>query len=395
MAQSEYTFPQDFGTGLAYSGQSGDTGDNNDAARFGALVGATQPVSCIINGLTFSNVDFTNLTVAVDSGKFYAVADDVGVATANESRDGVAHVNGHTGTTGLSLTDSAVNHVYAYADLDVKDDVKIAINTTNTSPSYPSVKIGEIDTTDNTVSEQWNLLTEDGTLSYPNADAANTALQSLPTGVTVIDRSNDVRITDGNLNANGAVIGGIEIPEQISDTRNAVNQLFIDNARQDFELGLNIINMDDGQFEIYANNNRIADSSNVSLSLGSPLNGKGTVSLVSSATSGFTEHIIEDFDFRPNTVVVTDDLETNPQNGTVTYEIEDENGNIVTIPRSQLNQSVDISNTIETYAVTTRAVLERNSTTNTSPVLDAYSVYVSGQKPDDYLDARVTGVSEV
>jgi len=144
MAQSEYTFPQDFGTGSAYSGQSGDTGDNNDAARFGALVGATQPVSCIINGLTFSNVDFTNLTVTVDSGKFYAVADDLGVATAQETRDDVAHVSGHTGTTGLSLTDSAVNHVYAYADLDVEDDVKIDINTTNTSPSNPSVKIGVI-----------------------------------------------------------------------------------------------------------------------------------------------------------------------------------------------------------------------------------------------------------
>jgi len=395
MVQSEYTFPQDFGTGSAYSGQSGDTGDNNDAARFGALVGATQPVSCIINGLTFSNVDFTNLTVAVDSGKFYAVADDVGVATANESRDGVAHVNGHTGTTGLSLTDSAVNHVYAYADLDVKDDVKITINTTNTSPSYPSVKIGEIDTTDNTVSEQWNLLTEDGTLSYPNADAANTALQSLPTGVTVIDRSNDVRITDSTIDANGAVIDGIDIPSGISDTRNAVNQLFIDNAKQDFELGLNIIDMDDGQFEIYANGNRIVDSSDVNLNLGSPVSGKGTVSLTSSATTGFTEHEVEDYGFLPTSVVVTDDVDTNPSNGTIKYEIEDENGNVVTISRSQLNQRVDVSGTIETYAVSTRAVLERNSTTDTVPVLDAYSVYVSGQKPDDYLDARVTSVSEV
>jgi len=395
MAQSEYTFPQDFGTGSAYSGQSGDTGDNNDAARFGALVGATQPVSCIINGLTFSNVDFTNLTVDIDSGKFYAVADDVGVATANETRDDVAHVNGHTGTTGLSLTDSAINHVYAYTDLDLKDDVKITINTTNTSPSYPSVKIGEIDTTDNTVSEQWNLITEDGTLSYPNADAANTALQSLPTGVTVIDRLNDVRITNGDLNANGATIDGIDIPSGISDTRNAVNQLFIDNAKQDFELGLNIIDMDDGQFEIYANDNRIVDSSNVTLNLGSPLNNTGTVSLANSATSGFTEHIIEDFDFRPDSVVVTDDVETNPQNGTVTYEIEDENGNIVSIPRSQLNQRVDVTDTIETYAISTRAVLERNSTTDTAPVLDAYSIYVSGQKPDNYLDATVTTVSEV
>jgi len=185
------------------------------------------------------------------------------------------------------------------------------------------------------------------------------------------------------------------VRDVVSDTRNAVNQLFINNAKQDFELGLNIIDMDDGQFEIYANDNRIVDSSNVTLNLGSPLNNTGTVSLANSATSGFTEHIIEDFDFRPDSVVVTDDVETNPQNGTVTYEIEDENGNIVSIPRSQLNQRVDVTDTIETYAVSTRAVLERNSTTDTAPVLDAYSIYVSGQKPDDYLDATVQTVSEV
>jgi hypothetical protein len=203
------------------------------------------------------------------------------------------------------------------------------------------------------------------------------------------------KLTVNNLTANDGTIDGLKIPDDINDTRNAVNQLFIDNARQDFELGLNIIDMDNGQFEIYANDKEIANSSNVNLNLGSPLNGKGTVSIASSATTGFTEHDIEDYGLLPNSVVVTDDINTNPQNGTVKYEIEDENGNIVTIPRSQLNQSVDISDTIETYAVSTRAVLERNSTTDTSPVLDAYSVYVSGQKPNDYLDAQVTSVSEV
>jgi len=233
-----------------------------------------------------------------------------------------------------------------------------------------------------------------------NVDATTptTVAHQVSTDGTGVISSERVATVGSSIQVNSVSTTTLEIDgvrDVVSDTRNAVNQLFIDNARQDFELGLNIIDMDDGQFEIYANNNRIADSSNVSLNLGSPLNGKGTVSLASSATNGFTEHIIEDFDFRPNSVVVTDDLETNPQNGTVTYEIEDENANIVTVPRSQLNQRVDVSGTIETYAVSTRAVLERNSTTDTSPVLDAYSVYISGQKPDDYLDATVQTVSEV
>ena len=203
------------------------------------------------------------------------------------------------------------------------------------------------------------------------------------------------KLTVNNLNANTGTIDGVEISDELLDARNAINQLFIDNARQDFELGLNIIDMDDGQFEIYANNNEIVETSNVNINFGSPLNGNGIVSLKSGETKGFTEHSIEDYGLLPNTIVVTDDINTNPQNGTIKYEIEDENGNILTIPRTQLNQSIDVSSTIETYAVSTRAVLERNSTTDTAPVLDAYSVYVSGQKPDNYLDARVTGVSEV
>ncbi|AFH21898.1 hypothetical protein OSG_eHP12_00115 [environmental Halophage eHP-12] len=375
------------------------SGDFNAAENIGALAGDIQREG-IVSGLGLSAFDASVPEIDVAAGKTVHLIDsqtaeatlDDGT-TVSEQRDQVQLVS-HVDPQTVGLTDNAINELYLTPQPAVDDSPNV-IATTTGEPSVDALKIGEVDTATDTVSERWNLIRADGTLSYPDADAAGAVLQSLPAGVTVIDRSNDVRITDGNLNANGAVIGGIEIPDQISDTRNAVNQLFIDNARQDFELGLNIIDMDDGQFEIYANNNRIADSSNVSLNLGSPLNGKGTVSLASSATNGFTEHIIEDFDFRPNSVVVTDDLETNPQNGTVTYEIEDENANIVTVPRSQLNQRVDVSGTIETYAVSTRAVLERNSTTDTSPVLDAYSVYISGQKPDDYLDATVQTVSEV
>lgn len=375
------------------------SGDFNAAENIGALAGDIQREG-IVSGLGLSGFDPSVPEIDVAAGKTVHLIDtqtaeatlDDGT-TVSEQRDQVQLIS-HIDSQTLGVTDNAVNELYLIPQPSV-DDSPSVVATTDGEPTTDAVKIGEVDTATDTVSEQWNLITEDGTLSYPDANAANTALQSPPTGVTVIDRSNDTRITDGKLNANGAVIDGIDISSGISDTRNAVNQLFIDNARQDFELGLSIIDMDDGQFEIYANDNRIADSSNVSLNLGSPLNGKGTVSLANTATSGFTEHTVEDFDFRPNSVVVTDDVDTNPQNGTVTYEIEDENGNIVLIPRSQLNQRVDVSSTIETYAVTTRAVLERNSTGDTSPVLDAYSVYISGQKPNDYLDARVTGVSEV
>jgi len=375
------------------------SGDFNAAENIGALAGDIQREG-IVSGLGLSGFDPSVPEIDVAAGKTVHVIDsqtaeatiDDGT-TVSEQRDQVQLIS-HVDPQTVGLTDNAINELYLTPQPAVDDSPNVVATTTG-DPTPDALKIGEVDTTTDTVSERWNLIRADGTLSYPDADAAGAVLQSVPAGVTVIDRSDDVRITDGNLRANGAIIDGVEIPEQVSDTRNAVNQLFINNAKQDFELGLNIIDMDDGQFEIYANDNRIVDSSNVTLNLGSPLNNTGTVSLANSATSGFTEHIIEDFDFRPDSVVVTDDVETNPQNGTVTYEIEDENGNIVSIPRSQLNQRVDVTDTIETYAVSTRAVLERNSTTDTAPVLDAYSIYVSGQKPDDYLDATVQTVSEV
>jgi hypothetical protein len=201
-------------------------------------------------------------------------------------------------------------------------------------------------------------------------------------------------VTTPALEADSAIIDGVKIPDEIDDTRNAVNQLFIQNARQDFELGLTILEMDDGQFEVYANDARIADQSNVDLSLGSTLDGNGTISLSTGVTEGFTEHDKEDYGFLPNSVWITDDIETNPANGTIEYEIEDENGNVVTVTQSETEGNVDVSGIIETYAVRTRAVLQRDTDTDESPVLDAYSAYISGQQPADYLEATVTGVTE-
>jgi len=374
------------------------SGDFNAAENVGALAGDI-PREGIVSGLGLSAFDPSVPEIDVAAGKTVHLIDsqtaeatvDDGT-TVSEQRDQVQLIS-HVDPQTVGLTDNAINELYLTPQPAVDASPNVVATTTG-DPTADALKIGEVDTATDTVSEQWNLITDDGTLSYPDSDAAGAVLQSLPAGVTVIDRSNDVRITDGNLNANAAVIGGVEIPEQISDTRNAVNQLFIDNARQDFELGLSILEMDDGQFEVYANDNRIAEQSNVDLNLGSPLSGKGTVSLASNETSGFTEHDKEDYGFLPDSVWITDDINTDPANGSIEYEIEDENGNVVTVTQSDTESSIDVSNVIETYAVTTRAVLKRDTDSDTSPVLDAYSAYISGQTPDDYLEATVTGVVE-
>lgn len=239
------------------------------------------------------------------------------------------------------------------------------------------------------------------TESMGTADANTTWSRLLDKIVEHYANSHDTvpdNITPGASLLSGTTIAGnrsVHVgAETFIDIRQQVNTLFIQNARQDFELGLSILSMNNGQFETYATNSKIAISSNVNINFGSPVNNNGTVQLDSISTKGFTQHIQQDYDILPKEIVVSDDLETNPSNGTVEYELEDENGNIVNIPRNQLNTRIDVSSTIETYGVKTRAILTRNSTSDTSPVLDAYSVYVGGNTPDDYIDATLTNVSE-
>lgn len=179
---TELTFPQ--------------PGDLPDAAYFAFATGRGR--SGIISGLTLA-AEFSIPEVTVDPGK--AVIDRGDMTTVHPNinppdtvSDAVAVVEIESQTVGLNP--DALNHIFLDANTDQDDSGVVVSNTTGSKPTPESVKIGEVDTATDTVSEQWNLITDDGTLSYPNADAANTSLQSLSTGVTVIDRSNGVRITD-------------------------------------------------------------------------------------------------------------------------------------------------------------------------------------------------------
>ena len=104
------------------------------------------------------------------------------------------------------------------------------------------------------------------------------------------DRSGNVieNLVGENLTlADGELQGSVGI-----DVRRAVNDLFIQSARQDFELGLNMLDYRDGQFEVFANDERIRSSNAVELQLGSPLDDLGFVELgtvLSLSAGSFTE----------------------------------------------------------------------------------------------------------
>ena len=179
-----------------------------------------------------------------------------------------------------------------------------------------------------------------------------------------------------------------------ADTRRPVNELFVQSAQQSFELGLTVPDFSDGQFEIFADDDSIAESPGLDITLGSPLDDAGVVELADGETEGYSQHVEEDFGYLPSSAWVTDDVPELPDGATVEFEIEDENGNVVRIGRDEVDSDVNLSDDIETYGIETRAVLERDTDTDPTPVLGSYSVYLEGDVPDEYLDAEIESTEE-
>jgi len=194
MAQFEYTFPQDWGTGSHPQYE----GDPNDAANFGSLIGAKSPVSALIRGINFT-VDYVNNTVDTSEGKVYLIADNITAGTSQTERDEVGLVNGIKAKTGLTLTDATVNHVYVATDPATNNQPRVEINDTGTDPADPSVKVGEIDTSADTKSEQWNLVAGNGMLTYPDNTALIASASRFENGVPLFDRAaEEISVVDSS-----------------------------------------------------------------------------------------------------------------------------------------------------------------------------------------------------
>jgi len=126
-------------------------------------------------------------------------------------------------------------------------------------------------------------------------DAASVSADALEAGVSITDPANNT-ITDfvgGDLTLDNGTLKAITSP----DVRTSLNDLFVRNAEQDFELGLTQLNYRDGQFEIYADDSKVASITDLNLVLGSPLNNAGFAELVppsvgsiSTLVDSFTGH---------------------------------------------------------------------------------------------------------
>lgn len=144
---TDHVFPEDEGTGA-------NDGDYADAANFASAMDTL--TDYVANGMSFT-VDYGVPSVDVSAGKAFVSDSAAGMAQSAETRDrGVSFAVEAAARSGLGLTDGDVNHVYLDVDLTQDDGVSYTINTTGSAPADPALKIGEIDTTNDTKDEGFN-----------------------------------------------------------------------------------------------------------------------------------------------------------------------------------------------------------------------------------------------
>lgn len=140
----DHVYPEDQGTNANLT-QSGE-GDDADAANFGSVYEAIGNTDYVVRGLNLSNV--SGGTFDLSSGKAVVTDASADAAQSSEVRDQqVAYVVEVASKTGIAYTTSDVNYVYLNVLLTNDDALEVVVNTTETQPAQPSLKIAEVDDT--------------------------------------------------------------------------------------------------------------------------------------------------------------------------------------------------------------------------------------------------------
>ena len=180
-------------------------GDEPDAANFAQAFGLSVRTSYIVSGLSFS-VDLTEPSLDVDGGTAAIWRGDMTTSSPDvdpaETRSDTAHPIELDGVAGLALTDNDVNHVFLDANVGTSDSPVVEVNTTGAAPSTAAAKIGEVDTNEGTaaeaISDQWRLITESATLTFPSEAAATAVAGELRNGTVVYSRAQERQfVVDG------------------------------------------------------------------------------------------------------------------------------------------------------------------------------------------------------
>lgn len=146
-------YPQDEATGAT------DGADWDDAAGFAFHEDSINERDYVVGGLEF-NVNWSTNTLNVTDGKAKIYQSEA--QTNDHSGDGGPgpKVLKHTVFTiqpdssgDLTLTAGATNHVYLGVNQQENDDYVWQVNTDETPPSEPYLKLGEVDTANSTITE--------------------------------------------------------------------------------------------------------------------------------------------------------------------------------------------------------------------------------------------------
>ena len=190
---SDFAFPQDEGIGTHSVG----SGDKNDAANFGAVYDAIGLTDFVKTGMNFT-VDYATPAVDISAGKAVLTVDSATATQENETRDeGVAFTVETDARTDLSLTDAAVNHVFLDISLTSDDAPSFHIDSDDTPPSQPYLKIGTIDTSNDTATE----LNRDAKVPPLSTDEVS--------GIPTVEPGDDLQVVVNN-NARVRVSGELQ-----------------------------------------------------------------------------------------------------------------------------------------------------------------------------------------
>lgn len=117
-------------------------GDDDSAANFGAWLARSAISQYVETGMSFTP-DYVNNTLDITAGRAYLLYNNEDKVIESDAR------------TGLSLpATNGTNYVFLTPSWTINDSVSFTINTTNSAPSGPYLKIGEVDTASNTYTEQ-------------------------------------------------------------------------------------------------------------------------------------------------------------------------------------------------------------------------------------------------
>lgn len=158
----------------------------NFASYWHSITHAGRPVGCIVSGLELTNYNPSTPTIDVTSGKAVLTRPS-GKNEQGEDIEGQSIPIQADSRQNISLTDNAVNEIYVEIVESGLNNVKIE-STVGSEPTNISLKIGEVNTNIDVVSTQWNLLTEDGMLSYPSRSVVDEISSSLTEGTSVYNR---------------------------------------------------------------------------------------------------------------------------------------------------------------------------------------------------------------